>query len=365
MKVQKAYLRLKDGTTFDGIAYGCMSPAAGEVVFNTSMTGYPEILSDPSYNGQMVVMTYPLIGNYGVDEAEHESSGIRAAALIVKKLYRGPVPEGRKSLEEYITSNGGVLIEGIDTRALTIHIREHGSQNGIIFTEGHEADAAAMLDSFPLITERDLISEAAVKEKTVNPDLGAGFISAPENPEYSIAVADYGIKYSIIEDFYKRGCSVTLLPPTWKSEDVLDEGYDMLFLSNGPGDPAYLQDTVKEIRKCIGKIPVRGICLGHQLITLALGGRTVKMEFGHHGGNQPVLDVFTGKTFVTSQNHGFMSDEASFPEGAEVWLRNANDGSVEGLVQKELNVMSVQFHPEASPGPHDRKDIFDIFLKEL
>ena len=363
--MQKAYLRLKDKTTFEGIAYGCISPVAGEVVFNTSMTGYPEILSDPSYNGQMVVMTYPLIGNYGVDEAEHESSGISAAALIVKKLYRGPLPEGKRSLEEYITSNGAVLIEGIDTRALTIHIRENGSQNGIIYTEGHEAEAIEMLESFPLITERDLITEAAVKEKTVNPDLGTGFIKAPENAKYNIAIADYGIKYSIIEDFYKRGCSVTLLPPTWTSEDVLGKGFDMLFLSNGPGDPAYLQDTVKEIRKCLGMIPVRGICLGHQLITIALGGKTVKMEFGHHGGNQPVLDVFTGKTFVTSQNHGFMSDEASLPEGVEVWLRNANDQSVEGLIQRKLNVMSVQFHPEASPGPHDRKDIFDIFLKEL
>lgn len=363
--MQKAYLRLKDKTTFEGIAYGCISPVAGEVVFNTSMTGYPEILSDPSYNGQMVVMTYPLIGNYGVDEAEHESSGISAAALIVKKLYRGPLPEGKRSLEEYITSNGAVLIEGIDTRALTIHIRENGSQNGIIYTEGQEEEADRILSTFPHITERDLITEAAVKEKTVNPDLGTGFIKAPQNAKYNIAIADYGIKYSIIEDFFKRGCRVTLLPPTWTSEDVLGKGFDMLFLSNGPGDPAYLQDTVKEIRKCIGMIPVRGICLGHQLITIALGGKTVKMEFGHHGGNQPVLDVFTGKTFVTSQNHGFMSDEASLPEGVEVWLRNANDQSVEGLVQRKLNVMSVQFHPEASPGPHDRKDIFDIFIKEL
>lgn len=362
--MQKAYLKLKDGTIFSGILHG-KANVCGEVVFNTSMTGYPEILTDPSYNGQIVVMTYPLIGNYGVDIYEKESSGIKATALIVKKLYRGPLPEGKTSLEEYMSKGDKPILEGIDTRALTLHLRDNGSQNGVIYLEGMEAEADKILSTFPKITERDLISEVAVDKVTQEPKLSEGFVAPPTNPTLKAAVVDYGIKYSIIDDLYQRNCAVTLFPPTFKAEDVLDKGYDLLFLSNGPGDPALLTQSVEEIKKCLKKIPIRGICLGHQLLTLALGGKTVKMDFGHHGGNQPVKDMITGKTFVTSQNHGFMSDEKTLPGEVLVWMRNANDNSVEGIISKENNVKSVQFHPEASPGPHDKNDIFDEFLKEL
>ena len=362
--MQKAYLKLKDGSVYSGVLHG-NSSVCGEVVFNTSMTGYPEILTDPSYNGQIVVMTYPLIGNYGVDIYEKESSGIKATALIVKKLYNGPLPEGKTSLQQYMAKSNKPILEGIDTRALTIHLRDYGSQNGVIYTEGKEIEADEILKTFPSITQRDLISEVAVDKVTLNPILSEGFVNPPQNPTLKAAVVDYGIKYSIVDDLYQRNCSVTLFPPTFKAEDVLDKGFDLLFLSNGPGDPALLSDTVNEIKKCLKRIPIRGICLGHQLLTLALGGRTCKMDFGHHGGNQPVKDMLTGKTFVTSQNHGFMSDESSLPQGVEVWMRNANDDSVEGIISRENNVKSVQFHPEASPGPHDKNDIFDEFLKEL
>ena len=362
--MQKAYLKLKDGTIFSGILHG-NSIVCGEVVFNTSMTGYPEILTDPSYNGQIVVMTYPLIGNYGVDICEHESSGIKATALIVKKLYRGPLPSGKLSLEEFMLKSNKPILEGIDTRALTLHIRDNGSQNGVIYSQGMEEEADKILSAFPSITQRDLISEVAVNKIQASPILSYGFVEPPKNPTLKAAVVDYGIKYSIIDDLYQRNCDVTLFPPTFKAEDVLDKGYDLLFLSNGPGDPALLSQTVEEIKKCLKRIPIRGICLGHQLLTLALGGKTVKMDFGHHGGNQPVKDMLTGKTFVTSQNHGFMSDESSLPKEVLIWMRNANDNSVEGIISKENNVKSVQFHPEASPGPHDKNDIFDEFLKEL
>ncbi len=363
--MQKGYLLLSDGSCFPGQIFGADSICCGELVFNTSMTGYPEILTDPSYNGQIVMMTYPLIGNYGVDESWNESCGIKATALVVRKLYQGPLPPGRMPLQTFLEKAGICGITDIDTRALTLHIRQFGSQNAVIFPEGKEEQAKKLIETFPKITERDLIDGVSVKKATEDPVLGEGFIKAPENLSCRIALVDFGIKRSIIEDFYKRNIAVTMLPPTFKASDVLDKGYGMLFLSNGPGDPALLQDAVAQVRLCIGKIPVCGICLGHQLITWALGGRTVKMAFGHHGGNHPVKDLDTGKTFVTSQNHGFMSDMESLPKSVHLWFVNANDGTVEGLYDKERHVRSVQFHPEASPGPQDATWIFDAFLEEM
>lgn len=363
--MEKGYLLLSDGQLYKGMLFGVAGICCGELVFNTSMSGYPEILTDPSYNGQIVLMTYPLIGNYGVDDNWNESCGINATALVVKRLYQGPLPPGRTSLDEFLKRHGRCAITDVDTRDLTLHIRRNGSQNAVIFPEGMERQARDLLKTFPSITERNLIEGVSVKETTKDPDLGSGFVSAPSNPRYRIALADFGIKRSIIENFYRRDVSVTLLPPTFKAEDVLGKGFDMLFLSNGPGDPELLQDAVAQIRACIGKLPVCGICLGHQLITWALGGRTVKMTYGHHGGNHPVKDLDTGKTFVTSQNHGFMSDMESLPQSVHLWFVNANDNTVEGLYDKSLKVRSVQFHPEASPGPQDATWIFDKFLEEL
>ena len=354
--MEKGYLLLSDGQLYEGKLFGVTDICCGELVFNTSMSGYPEILTDPSYNGQIVLMTYPLIGNYGVDENWNESCGIKATALVVKRLYQGPLPPDRISLDEFMKRYGRCGITDVDTRSLTLHIRRNGSQNAVIFPEGKENQARELLKTFPSITERNLIDDVSVKEsKTLT----------SADPKCSIALADFGIKGSIIENFQKRGASVTLLPPTFKAEDVLGKGFDMLFLSNGPGDPELLQDAVSQVKKCLGKIPVCGICLGHQIITWALGGRTKKMAYGHHGGNHPVKDLDTGKTFVTSQNHGFMSDMESLPKSVHLWFVNANDNTVEGLYDSSLKVRSVQFHPEAAPGPQDATWIFDKFLEEL
>lgn len=364
MNMRKAILRLKDGTEFSCRAYGHqLENNIGEVVFNTGIPGYQEILTDPSYNGQIVVMTSPMIGNYGITAEDNQSSGAKATALIVRKLYRGPVAAGRMKLEEYLEREGIPVVDDIDTRGLTLYIREHGSQNGVLFYPEDREEAEKKLSAFPSISERDLIEGVAVKEKTYNPRLGKGFAEPPAKPEKHYAVVDFGIKTSIIDNLYRKNIAVTLLPPSSTAEDVLSLSPSALFLSNGPGDPALLEGAVEMARGCIGKIPVEGICLGHQIITIALGGRTKKMKFGHHGSNQPVFDTRMGKTFVTAQNHGFMSDPDSLPEGTEVWFRNANDGSIEGIRNDRLSVLSVQFHPEAAPGPEDGLFIFDEFKR--
>ena len=363
--MRKAILKLRDGKEFEGIAFGApISLEAGEVVFNTGIPGYQEILTDPSYNGQIVMLTSPMIGNYGISAEDNESSGIKATALLIRKLYRGPVMEGRIPLDRYLADAGIPALEQLDTRALTLHLREHGSQNGILFYPEDRKEAEEKLAAFPLITERDLIDGVSVKEPVENPFLGSGFATAPDNPIRHFALVDYGIKRSIIDCLYRRGAAVTLLPPSVTAEEILAmKGIDALFLSNGPGDPALLADAVRMARECIGRLPVQGICLGHQIITMALGGRTVKMKFGHHGSNHPVRDCLSGRTFVTAQNHGFMSDRDSLPVNVSIWFVNANDGSVEGLYEDSLNVRSVQFHPEAAPGPEEAEAIFDTFME--
>ena len=362
--MRKAILKLRDGKEFTGIPFGADAALqTGEVVFNTGIPGYQEILTDPSYNGQIVTLTSPMIGNYGISPDRNESSGIKATALIVRKLYRGPVMAGRISLDEFMKDEGIPGLEDLDTRALTLHLRNNGSQNGIIFYEDNRKEAEEKLSSFPLITERDLIDGVSVKSVIHDPDLGIGFEKAPLHPVRHIALVDYGVKRSIISCLYRRGASVSLLPPSSTAEDVLKLSPDALFLSNGPGDPALLGDAVSMTRALIGKLPVEGICLGHQIITIALGGRTVKMKFGHHGSNHPVRDNDTGRTFVTAQNHGFMSDRASLPSSVRIWLENANDDSVEGLYSTEETVRCVQFHPEAAPGPEEAEAIFDTFME--
>lgn len=358
-------MKLKDGKEFPGVQFGAdINLECAEVVFNTGIPGYEEILTDPSYKGQIVTLTSPMIGNYGITISDGESGSAKAAALIVKKLYRGKVMDGRLSLDEYLKKEGIPALEGVDTRALTIHLREHGSQNGILFYEQDRAKAEEKLKAYPSITDIDLIDTVSVRENIHNPSLGEGRTAPPSAPEKHFVLVDYGIKRSIIENFYKRNIAVTLMKASTTAEEVLDLKPDCLFLSNGPGDPALLKDAVKMARGCIGRIPVEGICLGHQIITLALGGRTVKMKFGHHGSNQPVKDMDSGRTFVTAQNHGFMSDEKSLPEGVRVWMRNANDGTVEGLYDREKRVYSVQFHPEAAPGPEDALWLFDFFKEK-
>ena len=336
-------MKLRDGKEFEGIAFGAdTSSALGELVFNTGIPGYQEILTDPSYAGQIVLLTSPMIGNYGAADTDNESDGIKASALVVRKLYRGPVMQDRITLDDFMKKHNVRGIEGVDTRAITLHLREHGSQNAVIFYPEEREEAEKLLSSFPEITERDLIDGVSVKK----------------------AMVDYGIKRSIIDNFYKVGAAVTLFPHTVKVEEILAANPDALFLSNGPGDPALLHDAVELVRKLIGKLPIEGICLGHQIITIAIGGKTEKMKFGHHGSNHPVRDTLTGKTFVTAQNHGFMASRDSLPKTTSIWFTNANDGTVEGLYDETLNVRSVQFHPEAAPGPEDALWIFRTFMEK-
>ncbi|MBO8435771.1 MAG: glutamine-hydrolyzing carbamoyl-phosphate synthase small subunit [Spirochaetes bacterium] len=362
---RQAILKLKDGKEFTGIAFGADNPISiGEAVFNTGIPGYQEILTDPSYAGQIVTMTSPMIGNYGISSTDNQSSGIKATGLIVKKLYRGPVMEGRITLDEFMKREGITGIEGVDTRALTLHLRDHGSQNAVIFTPEKRTEAETLLASFPEITERDLIDGVSVKQAVTNPDLGPGFAKPPVNAKKHFAVIDYGIKRSIIASLYRHGASVTLFPHTVKKEEIIALSPSALFLSNGPGDPALLTDAVELTKSLIGELPIEGICLGHQIITIAIGGKTEKMKFGHHGSNQPVRDTLTGRTFVTAQNHGFMTVRSSLPATTAIWFENADDGTVEGLYDETLNVRSVQFHPEAAPGPEEGDAIFNVFMEK-
>jgi carbamoyl-phosphate synthase small subunit len=378
--MEKTFLVLSDGSIFSGYGFGKIAPKPselqtllpiGEAVFNTSMTGYQEILTDPSYHGQMVVMTYPHIGNYGCEEEFNEntlcSEKIPATALIVHELYDGPLPKNRVSLRSFMENHGVYGITGVDTRKLTLHLRDKGSSNALLVRSealslrGKELKLVMeALQSFPSICERDLIEGVSVKKTLVDPLVG---VPTPLKANLRFALVDFGIKKSIINELYKRGVAVTLFPSTVKSEEILNSGCSALFLSNGPGDPALLKEAVLMTKEVIGKLPVFGICLGHQIITWALGGKTEKMKFGHHGANHPVRDCQTGKTFVTSQNHGFMAEVTSLPPHTEQWFINANDNSNEGLVHTELPVLSVQFHPEASPGPHDGAWIFDRFIQ--
>lgn len=378
------FLVLQDGTVYPGKSFGHDAPrvselsgldlsekAAGEVVFNTGMAGYHEILTDPSYTGQLVLMTYPMIGNYGTDQNWSEvgpeaagRSGIKAAGFITREVYSGPLPAGRTSLDDFMKNQGTPGIYNVDTRGLTLRIRDGGSVNGLLVQAddgGHELSSGELdeckrvLGAFPPMIGRNLIGDVGVIEPVI------------QNPSGSphLLLIDCGIKANILRELVKRECKLTILPSSATKEDIEASGADALFLSSGPGDPAVLQYLVDLVASVIGQMPVYGICLGHQLISQALGATTKKMKFGHHGVNHPVRDEFTGKVFVTSQNHGFMVDEETLPDTVEVWFRNANDKSIEGIKHKTLPVMCAQFHPEAAPGPRDSTWIFGDFIDSL
>lgn len=377
-------LVLADGTQFRGTSFGYPAPtvgelaiegvapnAIGEVVFNTAMSGYYEVLTDPSYTGQLVAMTYPHIGNYGCEpewseigpEGRQKRSGVKPAGFIVRSVYDGPVPDGRETLHEFLSRNETPGISGIDTRRLTLRLRDGGASNGVIVrpADGSQlsdvelARVSAVLAAFPEMEGRDLISAVGSRETlTVN-----------EGGSPHLALFDCGSKANIIRRLVEHGCSVTILPSDTDVDQFAATGADALFVSNGPGDPAVLEKQVAVIKASIGKYPVLGICLGHQLIAEALGAKTYKMKFGHHGVNHPVRDERTGRVFVTSQNHGFAVEEDSLPDGCDVWFRNANDGSVEGLALDDLRIRTTQFHPESAPGPHDSHWIFQAFLENL
>jgi carbamoyl-phosphate synthase small subunit len=365
--VTPAVLVLRDGRVFRGRALGAVGECSGEVIFNTAMSGYQEILTDPSYRGQIVAMTYPLIGNYGINEEDIESRRPWVNGFIVKEA--SPFPSswrGRVSLDDYLTSHGIVGIQGIDTRALTRHLRDHGAQDGVIDSTG--ADEAHLLErarALPGLVGRDLVREVTVDQPFTWRegvwDLARGYQQAPAS-ECKVVAFDAGIKLNILRQLAATGCDVTVVPASTSAAAVMEMKPDGVFLSNGPGDPEAVPYLVDSVRELLGKVPVFGICLGHQILGLAAGGRTYKLPFGHHGANHPVKDLTTGKVEITSQNHGFAVDPDSVAKrGWEPSHVNLNDNTCEGLRHREWPVFSVQYHPEASPGPHDANYLFHRF----
>ncbi len=365
-----AWLVLRDGRTFRGEPLGATGETSGEVIFNTAMQGYQEILTDPSYKGQIVAMTYPMIGNYGVNDEDVESRRPWVNGFIVKEC--SPVASNFRagaSLDEYLRRHGIVGIQAIDTRALTRHLRDHGAQDGII-ASGPAADPDALrarARGLGSLVGRDLVAEVSVAQPYAwdegRWELSRGHV-APPPARFRVVAYDCGIKFNILRQLRMAGCDVTVVPASTPADAVLARKPDGLFLSNGPGDPEGVPYLIESVRTLLGRLPIFGICLGHQIMGLAAGAGTFKLKFGHHGANHPVKDLTTGKVEITAQNHGFAVDPASAERhGWEPTHVNLNDGTCEGLRHRESPAFSVQYHPEASPGPHDANHLFHRFAE--
>jgi carbamoyl-phosphate synthase small subunit len=367
----KAILALADGRVFYGKALGTSGEIAGEVVFNTSMTGYQEILTDPSYAGEIVAMTYPQIGNYGINPEDVESGKPHLRGFVVKEACEFPSNwRSTMTLDAYLKENGIVGIQGIDTRALVRHIRDKGAQTGIISSLDLDPESlVAKARKAPSIVGQDLVREVTCKQPyhwNEGPwDLTEGYQVSTLAPAYKVVAYDFGIKRNILRNLVNAGCDVTVVPADTPAEEVLAMNPDGVFLSNGPGDPEPIIYAQENIRRILGKKPVFGICLGHQLLSLALGGKTYKLKFGHRGGNQPVRQGEGHDVEITAQNHGFAVDAASMSSDAVMTHINLNDNTVEGLTHRTLPAFSVQYHPEASPGPHDAHYLFDRFIEMM
>ena len=369
-----AILALEDGRCFEGTAFGATGTTTGEICFNTSMSGYQEVITDPSYRGQIVAMTYPQIGNYGVNPEDAESRAPHIRAFVIGELCEVPSNwRSTQSLAEYLAANGILGIEGIDTRALTKHLRSLGAMRACVTTELDREAAIAAAQSSPSMVGMDYVKEVSTPEpylwedesrEWVLPNISTGHPGPYEElppVRHRIVAYDFGIKFNILRRLRQAGFEVEVVSSTATAADVLAKNPDGIFLSNGPGDPAALGYIHEELRQLIGKKPIFGICLGNQLLAHAFGGKTFKLKFGHRGGNQPVKDLRSGKVSITSQNHGFAVDPDSLPPEIEVTHINLNDGTVEGMRHKELPVFSVQYHPEAAPGPNDASYFFEEF----
>ncbi len=355
-----ALLVLEDGSAFEGRAVG-EGTSFGEVVFNTSMTGYQEILTDPSYRGQIVIMTLPHIGNYGVASSVAESSRPWVEGFVARQFTSRPSSHGsEEGLVSYLRRHRVPAIDGVDTRAIVRRVRERGALRGVLTSERSDVSAlVAEVQEYPLMSGRALVDEVTCAES---------FELAPEDraPDFHLAVYDFGVKSNILRSLVRRGARVTVLPARTPWRHCIDLGVDGVLLSNGPGDPEPLEEVIENVRGLVSSgVPLFGICLGHQLLGLGVGGQTFKLKFGHHGGNQPVKDLSTGRVLITSQNHGFAVDPDSLPDNCRVSQVNLNDGTVEAFVVENRPVLSAQYHPEAAPGPHDAAELFDSFLQTV
>jgi carbamoyl-phosphate synthase small subunit len=368
----RAVLALEDGTWFEGRSFTGQGEAGGEVIFNTGMSGYQEVLTDPSYIGQMVCMTYPLIGNYGVNPEDVESDRVQVEAMIVKECCKQPSNwRATQALPDYLREAGVIGLEGIDTRALTRHLRIHGAQRGIISTR--DVPVARFVEqakALPSMEGANLVERVTVPGPYVwdesgprSVELENGRYSWP-GPGYRVVVYDFGIKWSILRILRDKGLDFLVVPPGFSAAQVQELGPDAVFLGNGPGDPAVLTDVIQNVALLAETLPMAGICLGHQILGLALGGSTFKLKFGHHGLNHPVKELATGRVEISSQNHGFCVDfgKADFFHPTHV---NLNDNTLEGFRHKTRPLMAVQHHPEAGPGPHDCRSFFDRFISML
>jgi len=365
---EKAILALADGTTFEGESFGATGEASGEVVFNTSMAGYQEILTDPSYVGQVVCMTYPEQGNTGVNEIDDESARPHATGFVVRHFSPEPSSfRAQGSLEAYLRGHGVVGIAGVDTRRLTRHIRTAGAQMGVVSTEGSPRALVDRARSMPGMEGQDLATRISTPVRYEWREKGADAWTVAERveehaPGFSVVAYDWGVKRSMLRLLAAAGCRVTVVPSQTSPEEALALKPDGVFLTNGPGDPDAVLGARETVAALLGRVPVFGICLGHQILALSLGGRTYKLKFGHRGANQPVKDLATGKVDVTTQNHGFAVDPASLAGRAKVTHKNLNDDTVEGFEVLDAPAFGVQYHPESSPGPHDARALFGRFV---
>ena len=355
MNKKEAILALEDGLIFRGFSFGAEGEADGEIVFNTSLTGYQEILTDPSYKGQMVCMTYPLIGNYGINAEDQESTRPFVEGFIVKEVSRVYSNwRANEDLGSYLKRNHVLGIEGIDTRKLTKHLRVEGAKTGILSTSDlDEKSLVQKAKASPGLVGRDLIKEVTC----------AKAYDWNQEGRFRVVAIDSGIKHNILRQLSAKNCCVTVVPADAGKDEILSYKPDGLFLSNGPGDPEALPYLVNTVKSLLGRLPIFGICLGHQILGQAFGGKTFKMKFGHHGANQPVQDLQSGRVHITAQNHGFAVDMNSFNDKNIVMTHvNLNDRTCEGMAHKQMPVFSVQYHPEAAPGPHDAAHHFDQFV---